>query len=106
MDCLLDISELKQKCNTGHIKWTVHTLERMQERSIEPTDVIKCINAGKIIEQYPQAYPHPACLILGTMANNNYIHVVVGYGSGFIWIVTVYEPDENEWTNGFMTRRE
>ena len=102
----LDINILRQLCAAGHIKWTSHIFERMQEHNIEPTDIINCVNTGKIIEQYPQAYPYPACLILGTSVNNVNIHVVVGYGSGFIWIVTVYEPDENKWINGFTTRKE
>jgi hypothetical protein len=29
----------------------------------------------------------------------------VGYGNGYIWIVTAYKPDENEWINGFSTRK-
>jgi hypothetical protein len=32
--------------------------------------------------------------------------VVAGYGGGFVWIITAYEPDEDEWTNGFATRKE
>ena len=78
----------------------------MQERSIEPSDIIACINTGKIIEQYPNAYPYPAWLIFGNISTNRIVHVIAGYGNGFIWIITVYEPDENEWTNGFTTRRE
>ena len=102
----LDIKTLRQECAVGHIKWTAHILERMQERNIEPSDVINCINNGKIIEQYLEAYPYPACLILGTKVNNTYIHVVAGYGNGFIWIITAYKPDETEWINGFTTRKE
>ena len=107
MSDLLEIKVLRQKCDAGHIRWTVHILEKMQERDIEPTDVINCINTGIIIEQYPQAYPYPACLILGlTVKNDKHIHVVVGYGMGFIWIVTAYEPDDSEWTNGYSERKE
>lgn len=102
----INIKLLKQKCAAGHINWTTHVLERMQERDIEPTDVINCIDNGKIIEQYPNAYPYPACLILGTNKTDVFIHTVVGYGNGLIWIITVYHPDENEWTNGFSTRKE
>ena len=102
----LDLEALRNKCDAGHIKWTVHILEKMQERNIEPTDVINCIKTGRIIEQYPQAYPYPACLVLGQTTNNEkYIHVVAGYGMEFIWIVTVYEPDENEWENDFSVRK-
>ncbi|MDR2600495.1 MAG: DUF4258 domain-containing protein [Oscillospiraceae bacterium] len=106
MTAELDINIIRQVCNNGDIKWTTHTLERMQERNIEPTDVINCIMYGVIIEQYPHAYPYPACLILGTGVNANNIHIVLGYGNELIWIVTVYEPDENEWENEFTKRKD
>lgn len=106
MDGELDIEILRQKCAAGHIKWASHILERMQERNIGPIDVANCIYYGRIIEQYPQAYPYPACLILGKNNNNVFIHTVVGFGSDLIWIITVYEPDENEWMNGFAVRKE
>ena len=106
MDDMLDIETLKQECDAGRIKWTVHILEKMLERNIGPTDVINCIRTGRIIEQYPQAYPYPACLILGLTTNKDKcIHVVVGHGMGYLWIVTVYEPDENEWTNECSERK-
>ena len=106
MSDFLDISELVRECDAGHIKWTAHTLGKMQERNIEPTDVIHSFHNGAIIEHYPQAYPHPACLILGVTKAGRRIHVVAGFGLGFVWIITVYEPDENEWTDGFSVRKE
>jgi hypothetical protein len=39
-------------------------------------------------------------------ARGAHIHVVAGYGSGFAWIITAYEPDENEWIGGFSARKE
>jgi hypothetical protein len=101
----LDISKIRQVCDNGHIKWTTHTLERMQERNIEPSDVVRCIMNGIIIEQYPHAYPYPACLICGTRINVTNIHVVLGYGNELVWIITVYEPDENEWESGYTIRK-
>jgi hypothetical protein len=106
MDNGLNLELIQQECAVGQIKWTTHILERMQERNIEPSDVLNCINNGRIIEQYPDAYPYPACLILGTSVNNVWLHTVLGYVSGFVWIITVYEPDEDEWTNNFMERKE
>ena len=101
----LDINVLRQACSSGQIMWTTHTLERMQERNIEQSDVINCINTGKIIEQYPQAYPYPACLILGAGKNVSDIHVVLGFGNDLVFIVTVYEPDINEWDNDYSVRK-
>ena len=101
----MTVTEIAAECAAGNIKWTAHALERMEEREIGRTDIIACIKNGKIIEQYPEAYPYPACLILGT-ANNTPVHIVVGHGSGFIWVITAYIPDETEWKDGFSTRKE
>jgi len=105
MNVELEIIALRQKCSSGQIKWSTHALARMQERSIEPNDVIHCINNGKIIEHYPQAYPYPACLVLGTRGYGTCVHIVVGYGSDLIWIITAYKPDETEWTNEYSERK-
>ena len=101
----MTVTEIAAECAAGNIKWTAHALERMEERDIERTDIIDCIKNGNIIEQYPDAYPHPACLILGIVRNMP-VHVVVGHGSGYIWVITAYKPDETEWTNDFSTRKE
>ena len=106
----MTLTEIAAECAAGNIKWTAHALERMQERDIERTDVIACIKNGRIIEQYLESYPYPACLILGKVKNANSlvmpIHVVVGQGNGYIWVITAYIPDETEWINGFSMRKE
>lgn len=37
----------------------------MQERDISRADVKNCIMHGEIIEDYPDDFPHPSCLIFG-----------------------------------------
>ena len=44
---------------------TQHSRKRFEERGIKIVDVIEIINMGEIIEQYPEDYPFPSCLILG-----------------------------------------
>ena len=45
------------------MKWYKHALERMQERDISRRDVKNRIMQGEIIEDYPDDFPHPSCLI-------------------------------------------
>lgn len=35
---------------------------------------------GEIIEEYPNDYPFPSCLILGITIKCRYLHIVVGKG--------------------------
>ncbi|MCI6126973.1 MAG: DUF4258 domain-containing protein [Enterocloster clostridioformis] len=46
----------------------------MQERDISRIDVKNCLLKGEIIEQYPDDFPHPSCLVFGYAANNKVIH--------------------------------
>ena len=58
--------EIYQKlCSESKILWTQHCLQRMQERDISRADVKNGIATGEIIEDYPEDYPNPSCLIFG-----------------------------------------
>ena len=101
----INIDILRELCNTGSIKWTTHILARLQERGIYPSDVKQCINTGRIIEQYPDDFPFPSCLVLGCSVNGKELHVVVGVGDGLLWLVTAYYPDPAKWENNFSVRK-
>ena len=102
----LSMEELHKLCAERKFKWSAHILTRLQQRDIQPSDVRNCIRIGKIIEQYPTDYPYPSCLVLGRDTKQNALHVVVGVGEGFLWLVTAYHPDPDEWENDYATRKE
>lgn len=45
----MDISNIQNLLKNNEIKWSVHCLERMQERNISILDVHSCITTGEII---------------------------------------------------------
>lgn len=102
----MDITDLQKLCEAGAIKWTTHVLARLQERGIEPSDIKNCITTGRIIEQYPDDYPYPSCLILGLTVAGKALHVVIGVGGGYLWLVTAYYPDPLKWNEDFSIRKE
>ena len=104
MELHLDI--IRELCNNRAVQWTAHVLARLQERGIDPSDVKCCIAAGRIIEQYPDDYPFPSCLISGAAADGRALHVVAGAGGGRLWVITAYCPDPAKWSDDFSTRRE
>ena len=63
----LDILELRKLCTPQNIRITLHAAKRLEQRGIFLSDVIACIMNGEIIEQYPDDYPYPSCLILGSL---------------------------------------
>ena len=102
----ISIGDLQKLCETGAIKWTTHVLARLQERGIEPSDIKNCIATGRIIEQYPSDYPYPSCLVLGVTMEEIALHVVVGVGAGYLWLITAYYPDPLKWNEDFSIRKE
>ncbi|GHU38538.1 hypothetical protein FACS1894105_12620 [Clostridia bacterium] len=102
----MDIFELRKLCRAGAVKWTTHVLARLQERGINPSDIFNCIENGCIIEDYPDDYPFPSCLILGSAVNGTSIHSVIGVGEDNLWLITAYYPNIDDWKNNFTKRKE
>ena len=84
---------------------TLHGQLRLRERKITVDDVINAIDHGEIIEQYPEDYPFPSCLILGISLHDVYIHVVVSMNEERIYLITAYIPDPDEWEEDLKTRK-
>ena len=83
-----------------------HAAQRMLERNISVSDVLVALNSGTTIEDYPKDTPFPSRLTLG-WAGRRPVHVVwaTAAGAGRIVIITVYEPNPEEWDNTFGRRR-
>lgn len=101
----VDFAEIHKLCKLSSIEWTRHVVIRIMQRGISREDIIHVLLNGEIIEQYPTSYPYPSCLVLGITVNNRYIHVVCGVGNNKLYLVTVYEPDEEKWESDFKTRK-
>ena len=63
------------------------------------TAIIKdCIRKAKIIEDYPYDKQTPSCLLLGFTETGCPLHIqVLPADTEFVKIITLYEPDEDEW---------
>ncbi len=83
----------------------VHALQRMFEREIRYEEIIESLKFGEVIEEYPKDSPYPSQLILG-WSGERPIHVVVANSeTNTAIIITVYEPDPNQWDDSFKYRR-
>lgn len=101
----MDLELIKSLCNENKLQWTNHILVRLLQRNIKITDVKEEILSGKIIEEYPDDYPHPSCLILGITLNKQFLHIVCGIDENLLWLITAYKPSINEWDETFTKRR-
>lgn len=101
----MDIEKLRDCCRQGKILWSTHGSSRIQQRGIMRADVINCIMAGEIIEDYPTDYPHPSCLIFGYTISEKIIHVVAGFDGDTLFIITAYFPNTEKFLDDLKTRR-
>lgn len=102
----IDINLLRELCkDEDNIIITQHTLTRCIQRNISIDEILQTIANGEIIEQYPEDYPNPSCLVFGTTLNNRILHVVCGTDGSTLWIITAYIPNSTKWENDLKTRR-
>ena len=84
---------------------TQHSRKRFLERGIMVQDIVNAIDTGEIIEDYPEDYPFPSCLIMGKN-HNKIIHIVAAIDNGMIFLITAYLPDIDNWKTDGKTRKE
>lgn len=103
---MIDIKKLRTLAvNIDNFKITKHVAVRFKERGIKIGYVRNALLNGEIIEQYPDDYPFPSCLVLGSRNGEKPMHVCIGLGNDQLWIITAYYPDTNEWEDDFKTRK-
>lgn len=102
----MQIEDLQKICKLENIEITLHAAKRLEQRGITTDDILSCIFSGNIIEQYPEDYPFPSCLILGMSIKKQFIHVVMGSDTERLWIITAYYPSIEKWEKDLRTRKE
>jgi len=102
---LIALEKLRKYCAEDKIFVTNHAAERFRERGINISDIRNAINSGEIIEDYPNSYPYPSCLILGKNLRGEEIHVVLSDEGTASRIITTYFPDIDKWSEDFRVRR-
>lgn len=103
---MIDIEVLKKYYQDDMVIASEHASERFRQRNIKARDIKQAVLNGEIIEQYPDDYPFPSCLILGKTANEQYIHIVMSDEGSMSRIITAYHPDKNKWSDDFRTRKD
>lgn len=103
---MIDIKDLQiLAVDMDNFKITKHMMKRFYERDIKMRFIQNTILNGEIIEQYPNDFPYPSCLILYFLNSQTPIHVCVGFGENKLWIITAYFPNTIEWEKDFKTRK-
>lgn len=103
---MIDIDTLKKYYKDDKVIISDHASIRFRQRSIKAKDIRCAVNNGEIIEQYPDDFPFPSCLVLGKSITGDHIHIVMSDEGSMSRIITAYKPDPDKWSDDFKTRRE
>ncbi len=101
----MDIEKIKDFVNDEKIRFTEHFLKRIHQRKIRLNDILLVLTEGVIIEEYPDDYPYPSCLMLGFTVNKKNLHIVCGLSETDVWLITAYYPDSEKWSSDFKIRK-
>lgn len=101
----MQIETIQELVKEENIVWSMHFSKRLRERDFSEEDVLYCILHGEVIEDYPDAYPYPACLIYGNTIRGDILHVVVGKSEEHVYMVTGYFPNLEKFEADLKTRR-
>ena len=87
---------------------STHGYARLMKRRILVRDIVEGVENGEAIEDYPDYHLGSAVLVLEADATGQALHVVWGIERGTTEpavIITAYQPDPNEWSPDFRSRR-
>lgn len=102
----MDINIIKKLCENKKLRWTNHIFMRLVQRGISMDEVTEVLLNGEIIENYPDDYPYPSCLVFGMTSSKSPLHVVCGSNDDELWLITAYIPDTDVWADDLKTRKE
>ena len=89
---------IQEKFSQNLFEFSKHAADRIILRHITVNEIKEAIQGRELIEDYPLDKYGPSCLISGKTHQNRFLHVQCSYPSRpLIKIVTVYEPDPEEW---------
>ena len=103
---MINIEKLKEYYRQDKIIISIHAQERLRQRGIKQRDIKRCIMSGEIIEQYPEDFPFPSCLIFSYTNNDKVLHVVASDEGTVSRIITAYFPNNEKFENDLKTRKE
>ena len=93
------------------IVYTDHGEEKRRKEGVSDADVQSVLSDGMVLRRYPEDTPESYLVLgwlgeparLGTYEKGRPLHVVAADDEErrVTWIITIYEPDPNRWTDNF-----
>ena len=100
----MNILPIQAMVQQGEFFFTEHAVRQMAKRDIMDDEAREAILNGEIIEEYPEDKYGPSCLIYGNTPQGRPLHVQCSLLPR-VRVITVYQPDPNEWNENRQRRR-
>jgi hypothetical protein len=92
------LAHIRQQLAQGEFEFSRHAFRRAVERNIGEGEIREAGAAAEVIEDYPEDKYSPSALLLGFTAGGRPLHFQVSFAeTPLAKIITIYEPDPNEW---------
>ncbi|MBU0511756.1 MAG: DUF4258 domain-containing protein [Chloroflexi bacterium] len=91
------INTTQQAVRTGQIKISLHAAEEAVAEDIHRTEILEALSNITILEEYPNWWLGPCCLLYGQTHAGRNLHIVSSYQQLPITIITLYEPKPPKW---------
>jgi hypothetical protein len=99
------IQEIREKISAGQFEFSKHAVDQSIVRRITLREIREAVDAGEIIEDYPDDKYGPSCLLFGRTQAGRPLHIQCSHPSRpLLKVVTLYEPDASFWVD-FKVRR-
>ncbi len=102
------LAEIRRKIRRRQYEFSKHAVDQTLLRDIAVGELEDAIaSRSEIIEDYPDDKYGPSCLILGFTKAGRPLHVQCSYPSRpLVKIITVYQPDPDQWTDLRVRRQD
>ena len=92
------LEQVRWQLGEGEFDFSQHAFRRAVERNISEQEIREAGAEAILVEEYPEDKYGPTWLILGFTRAGRPLHIQLSVAEvPQIRIVTLYEPDRNEW---------
>ena len=87
----------KEAVREQQIKISLHAVEEALMEHITRAEIEAALMDAQLLEDYPDWWLGPSCLVYGQTPTGRGLHLVASYSGLPITIITVYEPRAPKW---------
>ncbi|HKA54749.1 MAG TPA: DUF4258 domain-containing protein [Candidatus Binatia bacterium] len=92
------LEDVRKQLVTGEFEFSRHAFRRAVERNISEQEIREAGAQAEIIEDYREDKYSPSALLLGFTVAGRPLHFQVSFAeTDLTKIITMYEPNPNEW---------